>query len=421
MKKRVTGGVVVLLLAGAAGSCWYTGKSIDEQIPVQFAKLQQESGLQLEWLPGESGLFRRDGDVKVTLTTEVLQRLGADASLDKPVDIYLHSRTTIFPLYGRTLVTLDKQRGDMAALLTELGLQGWEPTLDSRISYWNGRNASRLMLPEIKLDEQGSTIALHPLTLDYSGDLTGSGRVTFDWQGMQYRESDESLELTLAGASGSADLDRIAGIWMVPASEGKLASLSVKAGEAFTMTLQGMSSHSRLEGDTADTLGSQYETGFERLNLELEGEKVALSEGALALHLKGMDLEGYRDLAQANGGELDPAKLELALNKLLGRGMTLELDRLSARINGEPVAVKGNLVLSSTTLAQLTNGVDGWRALTGQFDATVSGKLGEVLPQAAPALQSLTEMGYFKLDGDSLKADINLAQGKVTINSLPLM
>ncbi|MFL9709083.1 hypothetical protein ACKC4V_23620, partial [Aeromonas veronii] len=70
-------------------------------------------------------------------------------------------------------------------------------------------------------------------------------------------------------------------------------------------------------------------------------------------------------LQQANGADLDPAKLEQALDQLLGRGMTLELDRLSARINGEPVTIKGNLVLSSTTLAQLTNGVDGWRALSG--------------------------------------------------------
>ncbi|ALP40748.1 DUF945 family protein [Aeromonas schubertii] len=421
MKKRVTGGVAVLLLAGAAGSCWYTGQRIDEQIPVQFAKIHQETGLQLEWLPAESGLFRRDGDVVLTLSPELLQSLGAPAGDDKALRLYLHSRTTIFPLYGRTRVTLDKERGDLAALLKELGLQAWEPILESRTSYWNGRNASRLTMPEVTLDEQGSSIALHPLTLNFNGDLKGNGRLTFDWQGLRYRESDEPIELTLEGASGSADLDRIAGLVMVPASEGKVAALSLSAGEGFTLKARGLHSSSRLEGDDADTLGSQYETGLERLDLEMEGESIALSEGILSMRLKGMDLEGYRALQQANGADLDPAKLEQALDQLLGRGMTLELDRLSARINGEPVTIKGNLVLSSTTLAQLTNGVDGWRALSGQFDASVSGKLGEALPQAAPLLRNLTGMGYFKPAGDTLKAEVILSRGKVTINGLPAM
>lgn len=422
MKKGVMGGAAaVLLVGGAVAACWFTGQAFDKQVPAELAKAQQLSGIQLEWTPGKTSFLSREGAIKMVLTPEFISSHYPELTPEHPFELYLSTQTRILPLYSATQVVLDKSRGDLAAGLVELGLQGWEPVLESRNSLWSRRNVSTLTLPEANVAKQGENLKMLPLVLGYDGDLNGSGKLNLDWQGMTFSQPDQQTEINLAHVTGQAELDEIGGVLMVPASEGDVAGLSVRIGDELNVALQGLSTRSHVEGDDAETLASRYETRLQSLKLAMDGEAVALTEGEMVVDIKGMDLEGYRMLQQANSGvDMDPQKLEQALNLLLARGATLSLSNFSAKVNAEPVSLKGNLVLSSTTLDKLTNGVDGLRALTGQFDAILSGKLGNALPQAAPLLQGLTAMGYLKAEGNQLKADINLANGRLTVNSLPL-
>ncbi|TND58536.1 hypothetical protein CF129_08350, partial [Aeromonas dhakensis] len=104
----------------------------------------------------------------------------------------------------------------------------------------------------------------------------------------------------------------------------------------------------------------------------------------------------------------------------LKRGATLELVDLSSHLNGEPVAMKGDIKLAGTSLEQLFNSEEGMHALSGLLHANLSGKLGKAVPQLAPMLDQFAAMGYLKADKEQLTAEIKLDKGAMTINDLPL-
>jgi hypothetical protein len=93
---------------------------------------------------------------------------------------------------------------------------------------------------------------------------------------------------------------------------------------------------------------------------------------------------------------------------------------LGAQLNGEPVAMKGDVTLAATSLEQLFNSEEGMHALSGLLHANLSGKLGKAVPQLAPMLEQLTAMGYLKADNAQLTAELKLDKGVMTINGLPL-
>ncbi|MEN9584911.1 MAG: hypothetical protein RLZZ616_1917, partial [Pseudomonadota bacterium] len=176
----------------------------------------------------------------------------------------------------------------------------------------------------------------------------------------------------------------------------------------------------QLAGDDAQTLSSSYRVKLNTLNLENETDNLALTQSKLALNLKGLDLEGYQALQAASGQGVEDQAIQQALDKLLKRGATLELVELGAQLNGEPVAMKGDVTLAATSLEQLFNSEEGMHALSGLLHANLSGKLGKAVPQLAPMLEQLTAMGYLKADNAQLTAELKLDKGVMTINGLPL-
>ncbi|MGL5287601.1 MAG: hypothetical protein ACRC8D_15855, partial [Aeromonas sp.] len=161
MSKAVMGAAAVAVLVGAgAAGCWYTGDLFDKQVPLQLGTAQRESGLVFQWQPTSSNLLTREADLRIELTPELASSLDADLVLDKPLELYLHTRTRIMPLYTSTEISLDMSRGDLAKTLTRMGLQNWKPVMQSHNSFWNSNTVTVLSLPEANVDSDGEQLKL---------------------------------------------------------------------------------------------------------------------------------------------------------------------------------------------------------------------------------------------------------------------
>ncbi|WP_219598620.1 DUF945 family protein [Aeromonas salmonicida] len=420
MQKRVTLAVCAALVVGGLGACWYTGNTFDRIMDEQIAKVKQESGVELSWVPGASNQFTRDGILKVVVTPQTLASLDGQLEGSEPVEAQFIVNSRILPLYIKSNMLLDTKQGTLATVFSALKLEQWQFGIESVSSLWTMSNSSRFWANEFKVKQGLDEFSFLPMTGDYRGDMDGNGHVTFHWQGMTLHEEQSKMDMVLAELKGSADMAEISGIWLSPRSDMTLSALSVQLPDSVKVSLQGLTTETQLEGDDAQTLSSSYQMKVETLNLENETDNLALTQSKLALNLKGLDLEGYQALQASSGQGVEDEAIQQALDKLLKRGATLELVDLSAQLNGEPVSMKGDVKLASTSLEQLFNSEQGMHALSGLMHANVSDKLGKAVPQLAPMLEQFAAMGYLKADKARLTAELKLDKGAMTINGLPL-
>ncbi|MGY3947342.1 hypothetical protein BJP24_06030 [Aeromonas allosaccharophila] len=420
MKKIVALAVGAALVGGGLAACWYTGNSFDNIMAEQIAKVEQETGIDMQWQPGSSNLFTRDGILKIVVTPEELATIDSELEGSQPIELQLVVKSRILPLYIKSHLLLDTHNGTMAPVFTALGMEQWELGLESVTSLWTQGNSSRFWANEFKVKQGLDEFHFLPLSGEFHGNLEGNGHLTMAWQGMTVHEEQSKMDLVLADMKGSADIAEISGVLLSPQSEMTLSALTVQLPDRVKVALQGMTTETQLTGDDAQTLSSSYQMKIAKLDLENETDTLAVTDSKLALNLNGLDLEGYQGLQAAGGKGVEDAAIQQALDKMLKRGATLELADLSAKLNGEAVTMKGDVKLASTSLEQLFNSEAGMQALSGVLHANLSDKLGKAVPQLAPMLDQLTLMGYLKADKQALTSELKLEKGAVTVNDLPL-
>ncbi|MGU5651783.1 DUF945 family protein [Aeromonas allosaccharophila] len=420
MKKIVALAVGAALVGGGLAACWYTGNSFDNIMAEQIAKVEQETGIDMQWQPGSSNLFTRDGILKIVVTPEELATIDSELEGSQPIELQLVVKSRILPLYIKSHLLLDTHNGTMAPVFTALGMEQWELGLESVTSLWTQGNSSRFWANEFKVKQGLDEFHFLPLSGEFHGNLEGNGHITMAWQGMTVHEEQSKMDLVLADMKGSADIAEISGVLLSPQSEMTLSALTVQLPDSVKVALQGMTTETQLTGDDAQTLSSSYQMKIAKLDLENETDTLAVTDSKLALNLNGLDLEGYQGLQAAGGKGVEDAAIQQALDKMLKRGATLELADLSAKLNGEAVTMKGDVKLVSTSLEQLFNSEAGMEALSGVLHANLSDKLGKAVPQLAPMLDQLTLMGYLKADKQALTSELKLEKGAVTVNDLPL-
>ena len=420
MKKIVALAVGAALVGGGLAACWYTGNSFDNIMAEQIAKVEQETGIDMQWQPSSSNLFTRDGILKIVVTPEELATIDSELEGSQPIELQLVVKSRILPLYIKSHLLLDTHNGTMAPVFTALGMEQWELGLESVTSLWTQGNSSRFWANEFKVKQGLDEFHFLPLSGEFHGNLEGNGHITMAWQGMTVHEEQSKMDLVLADMKGSADIAEISGVLLSPQSEMTLSALTVQLPDSVKVALQGMTTETQLTGDDAQTLSSSYKMKIAKLDLENETDTLAVTDSKLALNLNGLDLEGYQGLQAAGGKGVEDAAIQQALDKMLKRGATLELADLSAKLNGEAVTMKGDVKLASTSLEQLFNSEAGMQALSGVLHANLSDKLGKAVPQLAPMLDQLTLMGYLKADKQALTSELKLEKGAVTVNDLPL-
>ncbi|WP_429105785.1 DUF945 family protein [Aeromonas allosaccharophila] len=420
MKKIVALAVGAALVGGGLAACWYTGNSFDNIMAEQIAKVEQETGIDMQWQPGSSNLFTRDGILKIVVTPEELATIDSELEGSQPIELQLVVKSRILPLYIKSHLLLDTHNGTMAPVFTALGMEQWELGLESVTSLWTQGNSSRFWANEFKVKQGLDEFHFLPLSGEFHGNLEGNGHITMAWQGMTVHEEQSKMDLVLADMKGSADIAEISGVLLSPQSEMTLSALTVQLPDSVKVALQGMTTETQLTGDDAQTLSSSYQMKIAKLDLENETDTLAVTDSKLALNLNGLDLEGYQGLQAAGGKGVEDAAIQQALDKMLKRGATLELADLSAKLNGEAVTMKGDVKLASTSLEQLFSSEAGMQALSGVLHANLSDKLGKAVPQLAPMLDQLTLMGYLKADKQALTSELKLEKGAVTVNDLPL-
>lgn len=420
MKKRVVVSAVSLLIGGGLLGCWYTGQQFDRFVLQQVDILKQENNIELQWQVNKSHLFTRDGVLTLVVKPDALAALDPALESPQPLRLVFDVSGQIWPLYIKNHVQLNTQSGSLADSFAHLGMAKWRLAIESVSSLWSKSHRSQFAADALNIKQPDYELTFQPLKGEFNGDLVGQGELNLQWQGMRLLDTHSEMDLALAQLGINAQFHNTGTVMLSPHSTLQLGSFSFNLPQRGKVQLKGLTTQAQLNAGSSETLTNDYQIKMDSLQLEDDSDALAMTDGILKLSVVGLDLEGYQGLQVAGGKKSEDDAIQHALDKLLKRGLTLVLEDLSSKLNGEPISLRGKLSLDPTNLETLFNSEEGIFALHGQLNATLSERLGKAVPQLAALLKQLTAVGYLSAKDQQLSAKVTFEQGVLNINNLPL-
>lgn len=232
--------------------------------------------------------------------------------------------------------------------------------------------------------------------------------------------------------------------WRIDSGDGQAAFAAAKADVALEATPYGFATGNmslRVDGLTASD-GMRLESLTLDASSALDGQRVAAD---VELGLTGLSAPGgpFDSDARLSANGLDAATLgpilrslqrnapaaggtallapypdfDFDLRRLLSRGATLELERLSVVTPG------GELQATLELSLPAASGLSPWTGLALAADATAEIAVGRTLVETDPFAEQLTPLvagGFLVLDGDVYRLRADYGRGIATVNGAPL-
>ena len=417
---------VFVLGAGYLGACWLTGNIYDQQLQQRMQLWNQQPGTQVEWQPGDAGLWHRDGVLHVTLSAERVQHYApflADLQSEpQPLELFIQVQQGVGALTIQGQAQVDSSRGSLASWLKQAKLQSLPHQVNWQFNAINQHLQGDVRLDPWKVVTDEGRVEFALLKLQASGTLDQQADIQLEWDGMS--AGNEATQLVhLAPVRSEIRFENNAGIWLSPAYHVQLAGVRYVSPEQ-NFTLQQLDGQGAIEeqGSEADRrLNIQFNSKVELVEMKGQQQNFTIDKMALGLDLQNIDKQGYLALLQSQqASTLGQMQTLAAMQQIASKGLAVTLDTLTLDYNKANFHAQGNVALSADQRPVL--GLPQLLArLQAQLDLVAMPELVAQLPNGEAMLKPMLSQGYVKQGNDGkLSSQLKLTGGKATANGVAL-
>ncbi|WP_370598661.1 YdgA family protein [Plesiomonas shigelloides] len=395
VKGRVIG-LGIVALAVAAGLQYYTGSVFDQQLQQVKADLSPQSGVTIT--ETARSFFSRQIDVKVV--TE-----SGDPSV-QAAEILAKNAVSIWPLHISATTTLASQ-----GLVAELEkLSGKPLPFAMHSSYTLGSDVkSNFTLGELKLTDEGNQFLIKPLT----GDLTYNVNqreldLKTDWQGGDLKSNQET-ELQVDAVSILTKQQQKQGLWFGTNTFDIASFSSETAASQVTFSNLKIDTDQQEKGEGLDfisqiTLGDYQQTKPLLLNVK---------DALLKFQVTGLNRDAL--LVMSKQQKISEEQAQNELLQLLGKGVKVSIDQLSAKIGEGMLQGKGVMQLPADR-AMPSNWDELLLPLTADAQLSVDEKVFLKQPQMLLMLLQLSSQGWISQKDGQLHSSVTIHDGMLSVN-----
>ncbi|MGL4268707.1 MAG: DUF945 family protein [Plesiomonas sp.] len=395
VKGRVIG-LGIVALAVAAGLQYYTGYVFDQQLQQVKADLSPKSGVTIT----ETGrsFFSRQIDVKV-----VSESTAPDV---QSAEILAQNAVSIWPLHISAKTTLASQ-----GLVAELEkLSGKPLPFAMHSSYTLGSDVnSTFTLGQVDLTDEGNQFQIKPI----SGDLTYNVNqreldLKTEWQGGELKSS-ENTSLQVGEVTILTQQQQKQGLWFGSNKFDIASFTSETPASQVTFSKLQIDTDQQEKGESLDfvsqiTLGDYQQTKPLQLNVK---------DALLKFQVTGLNRDALLVMSKQQKMSEEQAQNELL--QLLGKGVNVSIDQLSAKIGEGMLQGKGVMQLPADR-ATPTSWDELLLPLTADAQLTVDEKVFLKQPQMLLMLLQLSSQGWISQKDGQLHSSVSIHDGMLSIN-----